>query len=697
MVDDFHNPEESTFELISRLRKGVRKDSQSQDEELFETPHDRGNQSSQSGNEPTAPPNGGNTSSPFHGGNHDAPLTPPRGSNGAPIYHRGNRGVPPSRRARTAGPARRNVNGAAASHSRGNNGVASPHPQGNNGVVSPHPMGNHNQPSPQHPMNNREASPPPAHRNNTAPPPHGGSNNNAFPQQSRGNSNMSHEHYDSDTRDFPPQPQQRDGGSNTAPPYRRERRESAHPGPQPRGNHGSHDTKPSFKRTRPASPEGENEHELTFSNLRSNPGQVLRHNLSKIALGGVALVLFGFFIFGVTSLFNNAFGHSAPSTPTDIDAATYLDQGSAYENASEHDSSSIYAEYDEDGNAQDDNQDVENQLDYAPPATTFSAPFSRYTIATVIQPYLEDISYDLGLEFEEGQWPYVVLDVATEAYYAYRDVVEDGIDWRQNVITFSELAFYYSGWGVMFPPPDYDGNDAEPEEDSLPESSPPANAAHTPPANNATHPPAQPPQTQGVFLDFSLEHGGRRADFTVPFISNQGLIDLLVMDLQLRLVVNDPTNFPFNEAAMVAWANHIAETYRQNGLATAEAHLRSNISALERADIASQQTPHTRGEMAESFYSVSLHHFVPAGAAYTLPTLTFRSQAVRDWFERNFATVLHSATPYTYLLGNHAPWFALEARLNNLSEAAAIDYMIARSVEAAHRSGWTSASAGDFW
>ncbi|MCL2527718.1 MAG: hypothetical protein FWE42_04785 [Defluviitaleaceae bacterium] len=603
MVDNFHNPDESTFELISRLRKDAAKDP---DHTI--SPNDvprpkeyRGTRQQPEQNQNTSPP----------------PL-PRRSSDAYPTYPRRAHGTPrpQPRRSQQERPVR----------TRRTHDVSILKP--NDDTPTPASARRSNN-TPQPPKHTGESVPPTARRSREASPP----------------------------------PQRRI--SDTPLPQSQEIPQPARKPPQQ-----------VFSKT----PKQESSSKLKSTISQSKAA--LKDNISKIALGSVALLLFGVFIFGVTSLFTRAFGDSAPSNPPTHEPQIYPNYVPSYEENFEDPYTDYYETYDGIENADSvlgNQQDVpDGEI-----SSTVIYDFTQDNIMLAIGPYIEELSYEMGLEFDPYEWEAILQELAQGAYNAYHNILIEGVDWRNNVIAYAEGSFEYNHTSVSSQSTEY-ADEYEPEEpyDSYEAEAP----IQTPPPANTPAP--ERPRT--VTLNLTSYSQGSPNNISTTFVNNQTLIDLFVRDFELRLAVNNPSDFPFSTSATQTWANTITNLYLQGDAQAAEAQLRGSITALERADIVHQNTQPT----AHTF-PVNLNHFTPAGADYTLPVLHFYHSAVRDWFERNFNNVLHNATPQHYLTGNHAPWFALQAHVNSLSEAAAIDYLIARSVAAAHQLG-RSASPWDF-
>jgi len=423
-----------------------------------------------------------------------------------------------------------------------------------------------------------------------------------------------------------------------------------------------------------------------------------------MAAGG--FVLLALLSFGIASIFTNAFGGSPQNT---VPAGNIFPEPGFYAGL-----------YDEDDYSYE-NTDYEAGYQY-PEGYEYPSyeevPMTKEEVKSAIRPYLEVLRDHVELEIDYYDWEQILEALAHDAYYVYRH--ENFVYWQSYVIAHAENAFLDSEWGIaLLPAPETedeyiendtsdndesDGEDTEynenTENDEDTESETPEGTPTETPSPENT-PPANIPQTNQVQIaQISLISNPQNpgAGITVPFVNNQLLIDLFVRDFQLRIALNNPSTFPFDENAMLNWANTITNIYRDNGANSAETRLRNNISDIERAYAAhGQATPQEEPPPpAARFYAVNLDHFTPPGAAYTLPTLSLISRPVRDWFERNFDLVLQHATPPDYLTGNHGPWRVLEAQLNSLSDEDAINLLIARAVEEAHRRGWTSATSEDF-
>jgi len=509
-------------------------------------------------------------------------------------------------------------------------------------------------------------------------------------------------------------------------------------------------------------PKSKSEPPSKFRNLSERPRLSLGKNLPTVALCVVAVLLFGAFIFGVSSLFTDAFGGSPTNGRTN--------------NPSDHYATRYNIGDDEQGNPYDDNDyggdNPSNPNGYANAYDNEDSPYSeapeqndlyfnQANIVTAIQPGLEALATQLGLSFEHYEWTVILHRLAADVYHEYQDIIIDGVDWRPNIVSYAENAFMSSEWVGEYSTSNADDSNSNDTTDDAansdssdadssdtganqpgtgqpgdtssgtplagdnpsesgnqsPGASSPTPTPQLTPSPQPTSPPSQatPPQATPTprpqTATVTLPSGAQGQGISVQLANNQQLIDLFISDFQLRLAVNDPAAFPFNDAAMQNWAYSITATYREEGSASALTRLRANITALERADIEQQAggqptTPPATpppatpapplATPAPNIYSINLNHFTPADAAFTLPTLSFRNRAVRDWFERNFYVILHNATPFSYLTGNHTPWLMLQNHVNSLSEDAALQYLRARAVRHAHQEGWTSATVDDF-
>ena len=397
-------------------------------------------------------------------------------------------------------------------------------------------------------------------------------------------------------------------------------------------------------------------------------------NISTIAMSVAAVLLLGVFVFSISSLLTSAFGDnpsvSAPPVTYDVGYAGDYE----YEHEEEY-----YAH-------DDDYTDEYHQYQYDEPEEyQYATSISPENAIEVLRPYMEDLRDYLELEFDMPVWQGILGELSVAAYYAFhhQDYYQD--DWHEFVTQYARNAFLDSDWVYVNNEEDEEAEyyyEYEPEAEYYYEPHTEPTMAPTPQPTPAP-PQAQQPQTVSVQLASGL---------VVPFVDNQTIIDLLVKDYQLRLAVSSNA-FPFNNTAMNDWAGTIVTLYHENSPQAAESRLHNNIAAMERV-LAVHTATYTPYQSTS--YSVNLGHFTPQGADYTLPVLNFNNRAVRDWFERNFETVLHFATPHSYLTGDHFRWHVLEAHLNGLSATNAVNYMINRSVGHAHQLGWSHLTADDF-
>ena len=390
-------------------------------------------------------------------------------------------------------------------------------------------------------------------------------------------------------------------------------------------------------------------------------------NISTIAMSVAAVLLLGVFVFSISSLLTNAFGDNpvAQTSPTSHDVGDAGDD--------EHEYNYEYYAYD------DYPEEYYPETYDEPEEYTYTIDISPETTLAAISPYMEDLRDYMELEFDVPTWQSILGELSMAAYYAYhhQDYYQD--NWEAFVTQYAGNAFMYSDW--VYADTHDDEYEEEYHEDEYIEE-PEAEyyyEPHVEPTPASTPAPTAPPEPVFHTVSVQLANG-----LTLPFVDNQAIIDLLVQDYQLRLAVNSNA-FPHNNTAMEDWANTIVTLYHQNSPQVAESRLRENIAAMARVV----------DERTATGYSINLGHFVPQGANYTLPTLSFSNRALRDWFERNFETVLHFATPESYLTGDHYRWHVLEAHLNGLSATNAVNYMINRSVGYAHQLEWTHITMDD--
>jgi len=353
---------------------------------------------------------------------------------------------------------------------------------------------------------------------------------------------------------------------------------------------------------------------VNFNNKSKGPKQILGMKLTTVLMGISTLFALGILAVGLTILFanqtlgrpRNGSSYNGPHNPS------YGNYGSGGED--EDYPSDYYENYLEDY----DNQipgydDPEPQETEDNPSEPYA--FTLQDVTEAIGPPLENLLYELEVTIAPDEWETLLADFALDAYNAYEGIDLLGEDWQIFVTAHAENKFLASEWAAALnsPPEEYNYEEAdeyEAETDDAPDEetqeeqplstpSPTPESTPQPPAPTPQPPaPTSPPQTavnppveegpQFVFISLTKIQRNVRTDIVVPFINNQRLIDLFVRDFHLRLAVNNPAVFPFDENAMIEWANTIARLYIENGVNNAENWLRYNIAALEQAEIEQQ-------------------------------------------------------------------------------------------------------------
>jgi len=340
------------------------------------------------------------------------------------------------------------------------------------------------------------------------------------------------------------------------------------------------------------------------------PNQIFGLKLSTVLMGVSTLFALGILAVGLTILFaNRTAGSPADGT---VQASIY-DVGSGdYGDATEAEEYDEYTGYPHEYYYEDDT-DSEADFEvygYTSPeedneeATAEGNPFTLLDATRVIETRLEILLYQLEITVTPQEWDVLLTAFAAGAYYAYRDADLHSEDWRILIADYAELAFLESEWVTQLAPPpeeamEYEEDyEEETETEATLDEAPPIQPTPlpTPAPTNPSAPPIQAeappayedPQGQIVFINLTKILSGQRIDIVVPFVYNQRLIDLFVREFHLRLAVDNPSVFPYDEHTMIDLANNIARFYITHGADYAEYRLRNSITALERAEIAQQ-------------------------------------------------------------------------------------------------------------
>jgi len=369
---------------------------------------------------------------------------------------------------------------------------------------------------------------------------------------------------------------------------RKEARQGSHPQPDT-GN----TPPPSRKSANPRSYPIQSHPHVNFRNKSKGPKQILGVRLSTILMGISTLLALGILAVGLTILFANRTIGSPGGGNYDMGTGEYGDS-EADDYTSNPDDGESYADYPE------NTDEAETH------------PFTLLNIAEAITPRLEDLLYELEIEVNPNEWAEILAEFASGAYYEYRDTNPEVVDWSILVVNYAETAFLESEWAIsLLPPPEesqedededeededdeteYDEADDEDEETETdetptqePSPTPNPSPAPAPPPVETAYEPFEEPEMQFVFINLTKIERNQRVDIIVPFVFNQGLIDLFVRNFHLRLAVDDPHTFPYDEHTMIELANNVARLYITNGANYAEYRLRENISVLERAEMA---------------------------------------------------------------------------------------------------------------
>jgi len=357
------------------------------------------------------------------------------------------------------------------------------------------------------------------------------------------------------------------------------------------------------------------------------PMDIMGIKLSTVLMGVSTLLALAIISIGLTIFFT----HTPAGSPVDPYNNPNEDFGSGYvpetdnENSDDTDAYGYYEYQDEQYADDDDGNDEEpdDELDEAPEeeseenpddeeensSNDYALPPSHQEIAVAIRPHIAGLRSQLNLTFDAQEWASIIEELASQSHDAYHNLESGTEDWLAFVVEYAQTIFLESDWvmDIGLAPMDEDSEDDEDNETeaTTPTPSPIPTPSPTPTpndpetdetANNGSADELVNDVPHIVFVTLTAEQAGQSTNIVLPMIYNQTLIDLFIRDFYLRLAVNDPSRFPFNENGMTAWANTIVSLYFNEGQAGAEYRLRRNIAALERADIQQQYVPWVPGE-----------------------------------------------------------------------------------------------------
>jgi len=348
------------------------------------------------------------------------------------------------------------------------------------------------------------------------------------------------------------------------------------------------------------------------------PMTIMGVKLSTLLMGVSTLLALAIVSIGLTIFFTSRPAASPSNPETESGAAVFYDDEDSENEDDENEDYTTdeyyheyYGEYES-----DEEPDEEEYEEYGEENTddeSQSNPLpSRQEIAVTIRPHIAGLRSQLDLTFGSHEWTGIIDELAQYAYYAYQNLDSGTEEWQSFVIEYAQTKFLESEWAISIgEPPTANDEDDEPTPTSTPIPSPTpasspiptASPSPTPPSTSTPVPTSSPTPTPTpssetvqdvptvVHVTLTTFRDGQMFSMIVPMVDNQTLLDLFVIDFNLRLVVNDPVRFPFDENGMTAWANTLINLYFNEGQAAAEYRLRRNIAALERAEIGQQYVP----------------------------------------------------------------------------------------------------------
>jgi len=334
------------------------------------------------------------------------------------------------------------------------------------------------------------------------------------------------------------------------------------------------------------------------------PMSVMGVKLSTLLMGVCTLLALAIVSIGLTIFFTNRPAASPPNPEAESGAAIYYDEEDDYYNEGEdenEENQDYYQDYYE-VYEPDNDEDEENNEYYEAddndeePDTEGNPPPSRQEIAVAIRPHIAGLRSQLELTFGLNEWTGIIDELAQYAYYAYHSLESGVEEWQSFVIEYAQNMFLESDWVMDIGAPPEAGNETD---ETTPTPSPTPNSTPEPtPSPTSTPAPTPEPTPESVqdvphvvHVTLASFRDGQAFNMVVPMVYNDTLLNLFVTEFNLRLIVNDPVRFPYNESGMTAWANTLINLYFNEGQAGAEYRLRRNISALERAEIDQQYVP----------------------------------------------------------------------------------------------------------